>query len=332
MLIRVLIVILCVAVAVFLVMLLISLTRGPDLLVGLLGNGGLRFVYGVLVGVMLSCSGVIVWEWFRRRKLGDVDEHDILSSIWIMSNRDEKPLMFYDDVAIRLGADVENLEDVENLKAYKDVENLKAYKKTLRGLVTKHRALFRTPVTERQLKRWKEYRTEKLQELSQRWLALKAIGEDSEISKDPTKVAEEIKKMDKDKKVRKKYAETGIKNMENDWVFRSQFRPIRQAGKVDYPLKNDKSSPIEETTKWEFSAKGDNTYEVIRKAAESPSNGAEASPTEIIEWGLQYLDRRRKAQLDVREVSLKRWQISLVFGVGILNVIVALLVALIRSA
>lgn len=51
-----------------------------------------------------------------------------------------------------------------------------------------------------------------------------------------------------------------------------------------------------------------------------------AAPIEIIEWGLGYLERRRKALLEAREATIKTWQIYLVAAVGILNVMVVLIV------
>jgi hypothetical protein len=47
-----------------------------------------------------------------------------------------------------------------------------------------------------------------------------------------------------------------------------------------------------------------------------------AAPIDIIEWGLGYLERRRKALLEAREATIKAWQIYLVAAVGILNVMV----------
>ncbi len=54
---------------------------------------------------------------------------------------------------------------------------------------------------------------------------------------------------------------------------------------------------------------------------------ASQSEIEIIDWGLQHIDRLRKASLEASEQTAKSWQMWLVFGVGIVNVIVAIVVA-----
>ncbi|MBV6395674.1 MAG: hypothetical protein HFACDABA_01253 [Anaerolineales bacterium] len=51
------------------------------------------------------------------------------------------------------------------------------------------------------------------------------------------------------------------------------------------------------------------------------------SPIEIINWGLEHIDRLRKANIDAREQSAKRWEIWLLFAIGILNIIVTVVVA-----
>lgn len=53
--------------------------------------------------------------------------------------------------------------------------------------------------------------------------------------------------------------------------------------------------------------------------------GSDRSPIEIISWGLQHLDRLRKANLEAREAAAKSWQMWLVFGVGVLNVVVTVI-------
>jgi len=46
---------------------------------------------------------------------------------------------------------------------------------------------------------------------------------------------------------------------------------------------------------------------------------APRAPVEIIDWGLQHIDRLRKASIEAREQSAKSWQMWLVFVVGIIN-------------
>ena len=68
---RILTAIFRVAAPVFLAMLVLSwLDYG--LLEGLLGDRGLRFVSGVLVGVVLICSGLIAWYEFRKNPLEEL--------------------------------------------------------------------------------------------------------------------------------------------------------------------------------------------------------------------------------------------------------------------
>lgn len=54
---------------------------------------------------------------------------------------------------------------------------------------------------------------------------------------------------------------------------------------------------------------------------------APQSPVEVIDWGLQHIDRLRKANLEYREQTAKRWEIWLVFSVSIINIIVSILIA-----
>lgn len=55
---------------------------------------------------------------------------------------------------------------------------------------------------------------------------------------------------------------------------------------------------------------------------------AAKSPIEILDWGIQHIDRLRKANLESRQQSAKRWEIWLVFGVGIANMIIMIVLAL----
>jgi hypothetical protein len=73
-LVRILTAIFWVAAPLFVAMMVLSwLDYG--LLVGLLGDGGMRFVSGVLVGVVLICSGLIAWYEFRANPLEEVSEY-----------------------------------------------------------------------------------------------------------------------------------------------------------------------------------------------------------------------------------------------------------------
>jgi len=57
---------------------------------------------------------------------------------------------------------------------------------------------------------------------------------------------------------------------------------------------------------------------------------APRAPVEIIDWGLQHIDRLRKASIEAHEQSAKSWQMWLVFVVGIINIIVTVVVALLK--
>lgn len=57
------------------------------------------------------------------------------------------------------------------------------------------------------------------------------------------------------------------------------------------------------------------------------ANEAPQSPVEIIDWGLQHIDRLRKANFEYREQTAKRWEIWLVFLVSIINIIVSIFIA-----
>lgn len=52
------------------------------------------------------------------------------------------------------------------------------------------------------------------------------------------------------------------------------------------------------------------------------------SPIEIINWGLEHIERLRKASLDARDQSVKRWEIWLVFILSLINIGVTITVAL----
>ena len=60
--------------------------------------------------------------------------------------------------------------------------------------------------------------------------------------------------------------------------------------------------------------------DVFRSQFRAHAN-AEKSPIEIIKWGLEHLDRLRKAKVDAKDASAKRWQMWLVFWVSLLGVL-----------
>ncbi len=52
------------------------------------------------------------------------------------------------------------------------------------------------------------------------------------------------------------------------------------------------------------------------------------SPIEIINWGLEHIERLRKASLDTREQSAKRWEIWIVLALGIINIVATVVIEL----
>lgn len=58
--------------------------------------------------------------------------------------------------------------------------------------------------------------------------------------------------------------------------------------------------------------------DVFRSQFRAHSN-AQRSPIEIIKWGLEHLDRLRKAKAEANDASVKRWQMWLVFWVTLLG-------------
>src|ERR1700731_1701207 len=60
-------------------------------------------------------------------------------------------------------------------------------------------------------------------------------------------------------------------------------------------------------------------------------DAAPKSSLEIIDWGLQHIDRLRKSSYEAREKSVKSWQMWLVFWIGVLNVAATLAAVWLRK-
>ena len=60
--------------------------------------------------------------------------------------------------------------------------------------------------------------------------------------------------------------------------------------------------------------------DVFRSQFRARAN-AEKSPIEIISWGLEHLDRLRKARAEAKDATVKRWEMWLVFGISAVGVI-----------
>jgi hypothetical protein len=67
--------------------------------------------------------------------------------------------------------------------------------------------------------------------------------------------------------------------------------------------------------------------DVFRSQFRAP-RASERSPIEIIRWGLEHLERLRKAKLEEREATAKSWQVWLIFGVSVVNVIATVILKL----
>jgi hypothetical protein len=61
------------------------------------------------------------------------------------------------------------------------------------------------------------------------------------------------------------------------------------------------------------------------------NRGAPKSQVEIVSWGLDHIDRLRKSKIAVRDASAKSWQMWLVLGVGIANILATIAVAYMKG-
>jgi hypothetical protein len=57
---------------------------------------------------------------------------------------------------------------------------------------------------------------------------------------------------------------------------------------------------------------------------------ADRSPIEVIKWGLEHIDRLRKAKLEAHEATAKSWQMWLIFGGTILSIVTQVIIALVK--
>lgn len=61
------------------------------------------------------------------------------------------------------------------------------------------------------------------------------------------------------------------------------------------------------------------------------NRGSSKSDVQIVSWGLEHIDRLRKSKIASWEASAKSWQMWLVFGVGIANIVATIVVAYIKA-
>jgi hypothetical protein len=69
--------------------------------------------------------------------------------------------------------------------------------------------------------------------------------------------------------------------------------------------------------------------DVFRSQFRTEDN-APRSPVEVMDWGLQHIDRLRKANLESRDEKIKNWQLWSVLAISIVNTIITITLALTR--
>jgi hypothetical protein len=175
------------------------------------------------------------------RETDDPDSFDILSAIWIMTNRDEQPLMFYGDVAYRLERSEDEMKD----------------------LVEGQKELFRLGLPKGRLNEWK------CNKLVQAGFPAEEAPEEWQCSKYNLQPGKTFPAWLDEKTGQKKelgQVRNALNEIGEDDIFRSQWR--------------------------------------LRK--DDP-----AAPQGIIEWGLAYLDRRRKARLEAQKADLETLEVNI---------------------
>ena len=70
--------------------------------------------------------------------------------------------------------------------------------------------------------------------------------------------------------------------------------------------------------------------DVFRSQFRAEENAPRAT-IETIDWGLQHIDRLRKANFEAKDKSAKSWQMWLVFGASLLNIIATIIAALLKK-
>lgn len=162
----------------------------------------------------------------KRDTIGEPDEFDIVSAIWVMASNDETPMITYEGIRYRM-----RLSDTFDVRA----------------LVRKRPDLFRQGASKSRLENWKN---------------------DMRSGKRLPSWIRDIEN-EQDRRAR-------IDSLTTGDMFRSQFRT----------------------------------------EADAPR-----SSIEVIDWGLQHIDRLRKARVEALETRYTSWQLWSVIILGILNVI-----------
>ena len=76
----------------------------------------------------------------------------------------------------------------------------------------------------------------------------------------------------------------------------------------------------------------DLTIDDVFRSQFRAEEGSPRSSLEVIDWGLQHIERLRKANSEARQGTATRWQMWLVFSIGILNICATVGVALLKKS
>jgi AAA+ ATPase superfamily predicted ATPase len=87
---------------------------------------------------------------------------------------------------------------------------------------------------------------------------------------------------------------------------------------------------IEDAKKREQTINGLTVNDVFRSQFRFEENAPRA-PLQVIDWGLQHVDRLRKASFEAKDKSAKSWQMWLVFGASLLNIVATIISALLKK-
>jgi hypothetical protein len=75
----------------------------------------------------------------------------------------------------------------------------------------------------------------------------------------------------------------------------------------------------------------DLTYSDVFRCQFRIEDKAPKTTLAVIDWGLQHIDRLRKATHEARDRSVKSWQMWLVFGIGLLNIVATVVSAILKK-
>jgi hypothetical protein len=119
---------------------------------------------------------------------------------------------------------------------------------------------------------------------------------------------------------------------------RELFRPGAPPGELEEwqaSIRNGSRLPtwiklIDEEAKCSAAINGLSQKDVFRSQFRA-NRGAPKSQVKIVSWGLEHIDRLRKSKIAARDASVKSWQMWLIFGVGVANIIATIAVGYMRG-